>query len=401
MPDTTNGTAGPAYPFLERGTGAGFPFCPHADSYREVHPTSARPIAVENDEVTLRGGSVTAVASFELVRGLLGKVESELFPGVPQMSQFDLFRSSAAEHASIRAVLNPYFSRRNIERYRVALTGIVNDQIALLREAGTSADLVNSFSAPVSGRSIACLVGAPEEMHAAFARTASAMFDPKQSEREMLESRKILESFIGDCHRLVAQKREQPGDDLLSYLIDKHGGEFSDYDLAWLCTVLLAAGYDTTANMISWGAYVLLTQPEASNELRADPDLWENAIEELMRFVSFSTMTLQRSVLVDTPIAGFTFQGGDDYLGLPFMANWDASVFPDPHMFDIHRSNARSHLGFSHGPHHCLGQNFARMEMRESLSALLTQLPQLALTEHEPHIRRKNTIFLESLNVRW
>ncbi|MGW3402720.1 cytochrome P450, partial [Streptomyces zhihengii] len=174
--------------------------------------------------------------------------------------------------------------------------------------------------------------------------------------------------------RLVAAKRAEPTDDILSELT---GSELTDEELKGISLILLAAGFDTTANMLSLGTFALLRNPEQFAALRDDPALTDGAVEELLRYLSVAK-TFHRTALEDVELGGQTVRAGTTVVLSYNTANRDPDRFADPHALDIRRQ-AAGHLAFSHGIHQCLGQQLARVEMRVAFRALVDRFPTLRL----------------------
>jgi cytochrome P450 len=191
------------------------------------------------------------------------------------------------------------------------------------------------------------------------------------------EERKLawidITEYIG---RLAAAKREKPTDDLLSDLTET---DLTEDELAGIGAFLLGAGLDTTANMLGLGVFALLQHPEQLAAWRADPSLTDQAIEELMRYLTITPIGV-RTALEDIDVGGHLVKAGESVALSVQAANRDPLRFPDPDTLDIHRK-ASGQLGFSFGVHQCLGQHLARSEMRVAFPALLTRFPTLRLAE--------------------
>lgn len=174
-------------------------------------------------------------------------------------------------------------------------------------------------------------------------------------------------------------KEERPGDGVLDELVHDRlrSGELSRVDVIAFATILLVAGHETTANMISLGTFTLLQHPERLAELRADPALLPAAVEELMRMLSIADGLL-RMATEDVEAGGETIRAGDGVVFATSVINRDEDVYPDADALDWHRS-ARHHVGFGFGIHQCLGQNLARAEMEIALHTLFARLPGLRL----------------------
>lgn len=199
----------------------------------------------------------------------------------------------------------------------------------------------------------------------------------------MEDARRRLDAYLVD---LIGRKRREPGDGLLDELIEQRleTGEIGVGELADLAAILLIAGHETTANMISLGTFTLLRHPEQLAELRADPTLMSTAVEELMRFLSIADGML-RVATEDIEIGGVTVRADDGVVFSTSVINRDDSAFEDPDALDWHRPN-RHHVAFGFGIHQCLGQNLARAEMEIALGTLFERLPGLRLAAEPDRI---------------
>jgi cytochrome P450 len=178
----------------------------------------------------------------------------------------------------------------------------------------------------------------------------------------------------------LQQLRRHPGDDLMSQLIQagEKGGGLSDRELQATAGLVLAAGFETTVNLLGNGIRMLLDTPEQLGALAQRPELWPNAVEEILRLDS----PVQLSARVagkDTEVAGTPVQGGELIVIHLAGANRDPKVFPDPHRFDIERENAGKHLSFSGGRHFCLGAALARAEGEVGLRTFFERYPDARL----------------------
>ncbi len=206
--------------------------------------------------------------------------------------------------------------------------------------------------------------------------------------------------------RLVAQRRMEPADDLLSALVavEEAGDRLTEPELVGVCLLLLVAGMETSINLIGNGVLALLRHPDQLALLRDRPKLMAPALEEMLR-LDLPTQFTIRVALRDTEVAGRRFTRGDGVIVVMAAANRDGAVYPDPDRLDITRyagpRPARRHLGFSLGIHYCLGAPLARLEAGVAIGALLRRTPGLALAgdelEHLPSLIHRG---LRSLPVR-
>jgi cytochrome P450 len=210
--------------------------------------------------------------------------------------------------------------------------------------------------------------------------------------------------------RLIAAKRAEPGNDLLSGLVFAHDNASAHgAEAALTITELLSAayhlvmtGFDTTVNLIASGTLALLTHPEEMARLRQDPSLLPTAVEELLRFTNPVNHVIARFATEDLPIGDVVIPAGDRVLIATSSADRDPAQFRDPDRLDIGRDSG-SHVAFGHGIHYCLGAPLARMEAEVALGALLTRFPALSLAVPPEELRWRPVSLmngLESLPVR-
>jgi cytochrome P450 len=180
---------------------------------------------------------------------------------------------------------------------------------------------------------------------------------------------------------LVAERRRAPGADLISTLLHARvaGAPLSDAEIGGFCSLLHDASQNTTMNTIAHAILALGRHPEARRALAREPARWPRALDELLRFIS-PVQGLARATTREVTLHGVSMAAGDQVLLLYGSANHDETRFPDPERLDLER-DARSHLAFGSGIHHCLGSAVARLEIRVSLEALLARVPDFAVEE--------------------
>ncbi|QNP74475.1 cytochrome P450 [Streptomyces roseirectus] len=279
-------------------------------------------------------------------------------------------------HRVQRRMLIPDFTLRRAEALRPAIQRIVDDRIDALLAQGPPADLVRVFALPVPSMVICALLGVPYDDHEFFERQSHRVLRGKD-EHEAREARELLRGYLRE---LIDHKRTAPpGDGVLDTLVHHRlrDGELDREGVVDIAFILLIAGHETTANMISIGTYTLLGHPDRLAELRADPALLPGAVEELMRMLSIVD-GLPRVALEDIDAGGVTIQAGEGVIFSTSVVNRDTAAYDDPDALDLHRPT-RHHLAFGFGIHQCLGQNLARAELEIALRTLFTRLPGLRL----------------------
>ncbi|MFJ5073044.1 cytochrome P450 [Streptomyces sp. NPDC088553] len=279
------------------------------------------------------------------------------------------------EHNVQRRMLIPSFTLKRAERLRPRIQETVDRLLDAMEAAGPPAELVSAFALPVPSIVICDLLGVPYADHDFFEeQSARLLRGPTGEDTE--DALAQLEGYLGE---LIERKRRKPGEGVLDDLVARqleNGGPDSE-ELVQLATILLIAGHETTANMISLGTYTLLRHPERLSELAADPALVPVAVEELLRFLSIADGLL-RVAREDVEIDGTVIRAGEGVVFSTSVINRDAAAYADPDTLDWSRP-ARHHLAFGFGIHQCLGQNLARAELEIALGTLLRRLPGLRL----------------------
>ena len=279
------------------------------------------------------------------------------------------------EHNTQRRMLIPTFSVKRTAALRPEIQRIVDDLLDRMLAQGPPAELVSAFALPVPSMVICALLGVPYADHEFFEERSHRLLRGRTAE-EGEQARRELEGYLAD---LIARKETEPGDGLLDELINDRlrAGSLERQELVRLAMVLLVAGHETTANMISLGTFTLLEHPDVLAKLRSDDSLIPGAVEELLRFLSIAD-GMVRVATADIAIAGQTIRAGDGVLFPTSLINRDEAIYPSPDEPDLGRS-ARHHLAFGFGIHQCLGQNLARAEMEIALRSLFRRIPDLRL----------------------
>lgn len=374
-------------------------------------PTAYRPLTEDRPlcRVTLFDGrSVWVVTGHQAARDLLTdpRLSSDRthtsFPIVTPRAAGIRKRPTALlgvddpKHNTQRRMLIPSFSVKRIAALRPSIQHTVDRLLDAMVAQGPPAELVGAFALPVPSMVICALLGVPYEDHDFFeAESRTLLRGPTAADAEGALDE--LHRYFGD---LIEQKRKDPGDGLLDDLVQEQmaKGNATRDEVIRLATILLIAGHETTANMISLGTFTLLQHPEQLAELRAADAAGTSAdgagdgapggkpkaaspmavaVEELLRFLSIAD-GLQRVAAEDVEIAGQTIRAGEGVLFSTSLINRDEHAFPGADALDWRRP-ARHHVAFGFGIHQCLGQNLARAEMEIALRTLFERLPGLRL----------------------
>ena len=288
------------------------------------------------------------------------------------------------DHTRLRNLVARAFTPRRIEGLRATTEAITAELLDALPADGTPVDLIPAFAYPLPVRVICSLLGIPPADEAVFtgwSRGIARSLDPSVLRSPAIDAtidqaRSELRAYLGD---LLAFRRKTPGDDLLSGLaaVDADGDRISSGEVLSLAVLLLVAGHETTVNLIGNGMLALLRAPDQLALLRRSPELVGGAVDELLRFDGPVQIT-QRIATEDMEVVGCQVRRGDEILLVLGAANRDAAVFAEPDRLDVTR-DARRHVGFGGGIHHCLGAVLARMEAQIAVAALLERFGRIEL----------------------
>ncbi|GHH83351.1 cytochrome P450 [Streptomyces sulfonofaciens] len=279
------------------------------------------------------------------------------------------------EHGAQRRMLMSSFTLKRINTLRPRIQETVDRLLDAMAEKGAPVDLVTAFALPVASTVICVLLGVPYEDHEYFEWQSRRLLRGPRTE-DLDSARDELHAYLGD---LIDGKRQTSGEGLLDVLVAEQysQGRVERRELISLATILLLAGHESAANMISLGVFTLLRHPERLAELKGEPSLTPAAVEELLRFLSVDDGTA-RVATEDIEIAGVTIRADDGVMFSTSVINRDRDIFEEPDSLDWHRPG-RNHLAFGHGAHQCIGQNLARAEVEIALRTLFARMPDLRL----------------------
>ncbi|MFE2727641.1 cytochrome P450 [Kitasatospora sp. NPDC059327] len=281
-------------------------------------------------------------------------------------------------HTRLRRVLNQAFTMRRVEVLRPRIQEITDELLDAIAKGPGKADLVHSFALPVSLIVITELLGVPYEDREKFGAWVGAIFSMETPPEVVQQSNIDLMTYLAG---LIAQRREQPAEDLLSILVQARdeNDRLTEQEMIGLGAAVLMAGYEVTSHHLGSLTYALLADPAKLAELQADLGLVPQAIEEMLRFVPPAVGEgMTRIATEDVELGGVLVKAGDAVLPSTMAANRDAEVFEDAEVMDFHRAK-NPHLSFGHGPHHCVGANLARLELQIAITSLLKRFPALRL----------------------
>jgi cytochrome P450 len=309
-----------------------------------------------------------------------------------------LFRDPP-DHTRLRGLVSKAFTPKVVEALRIGTQLVVDELLDAAMEAG-QVDLLEAFAYPLPVRVICDLLGVPVEDQDRFKVWSGALargLDPDfLLTTEVIEARgEAVLQFSQYFFELLAERRQEPGEDLLSRLVQAEDGGtvLSEGELLSTCILLLVAGHETTVNLIAGGTLALLRNPDQWERFRTDPQVHRSGVEEMLRFVSPVQLT-GRALTEDCEFGGVSFAAGDFAMLLLASGNHDPDQFENPEQFDVTRT-PNNHLGFGFGIHHCLGAPLARMETQVALASLARRAPGLALAADD--VTYKSNVVLRGM----
>ncbi|OJF14766.1 cytochrome P450 family protein [Couchioplanes caeruleus] len=299
---------------------------------------------------------------------------------LPPALDANLLNMDPPHHTRIRTLVSRAFTPRRVEGLRPRIQETA-DALLDAVAARDEADLVRDYAGPLPVAVICDLLGVPEADRADFRSWTDTMLDPPQGDRAA--AARAIGAIHAYLEKLLAAKRADPADDLLSALIAaREGGDrLSEDELTSLAFLLLFAGYENTVHAIGTGLLTLLRHPELP---RDSPQLG-STIEELLRYEPPAPVLLRRFATEDVDVCGVVVPRGETVLLVVGAANRDPEAFPEPG--EVTPGRAGSHLSFGHGIHYCVAAPLARIELEIAIGTVLRRFPGLRLAVPEGELR--------------
>jgi cytochrome P450 len=323
---------------------------------------------------------------------------------------FNRRRASAAGirqgrgHMRWRRLLSGWFTLRKMELWRPRIQAMTDDLLDAMLAKGPPGNLSAGLALPLPVRVICALVGAPAVDQDRFAHWSRVMLTlTRYTQDEVDQAYREFNAYVSD---MIDRNRADPGDDLLSELTqitDAEDGRLSREELIATVRALLLAGHETTSNMIAIMTAMLLADRSRYEDVVDDPDLVPGTVEEVLRLDSTLSVLggVPRFCTEDVELSEVTVPAGSTVIPHIPAANRDRARFAHPDRFDPRRENSAQHLAFGAGPHYCLGQPLARLELQVVLSTLTRRLPGLRLRDHPDSLRLRTGMISGGLQDVW
>jgi len=290
------------------------------------------------------------------------------------------------DHTRYRKTVSAVFTPRAVAALRDRVEQTATALLDQLAGQSGAVDVIDRYCSQLPVAIISDILGVPDRDRSEilqFGELAAPALDVGLPWRQYRRVQRGIAGFTLWLTGHLRQLRRTPGDDLMSQLIvaSENGSpeeRLDESELQAIAGLVLAAGFETTVNLLGNGIRMLLDAPEQLHALQQRPQLWPNAVEEILRLESPVQLTA-RAALDDVELAGRPIRRGELVVVYLAAANRDPAVFVDPHRFDIERVNANRHLAFSAGRHFCLGAALARAEGEVGLRAFFDRFPEVRL----------------------
>ena len=274
-------------------------------------------------------------------------------------------------HRKSRSLLAAAFTPRSLKEWEPRIHEIISGLVDDI-PADSTVDIIKAFSGPLPAMVIADLFGVPIQDQHQFKEWVDILFQPYDEaklEEIMRKKEQAAKEYFQYLYPIVVQKRLILSDDIICDLLraEVDGERFKDEEIVQATMLLLGAGVETTSHAIANSFYSLLyDDPSIYGELRNEPELIPNAVEEMLRY-RFHSSRRDRTVKEDNDLLGVPLKKGDTVIAWMSGCNLDGDMFENPFKVDIRRPNNKKHLTFGSGPHFCLGAPLARLEMKLAL----------------------------------
>jgi cytochrome P450 len=363
-------------------------------------------------KVRMRCGDAWLLTRYQDVRAALADLRlssDDQRPGFPSLIQLpdqglqSFFRMDPPAATRLRKVAMSEFTARRTRLLQPTVEQLVGQLLDELGALPRPTDLIEAFTLKLPALMIARLLGVPDKDEGTFTEQTRTLLSQVAPPEETYAVYFAMAKYIDD---LTAQREREPQDDMLSRLATQFvaTGQVSHHELVEIAHLLLIAGHETTANLLSLSALSLLLDPQQRDRILADPEVVEAAVEEFLRYWSISQDNIVRVAIEDVEFGDVLIRAGEAVvLSIP-AANHDDRVFTDAAGLDFTRANVRQHVAFGFGPHLCPGAPLARLEMKVGLVELFRRFPtlRLAVDFTELSFREKTLVYgVNKLPVTW
>jgi cytochrome P450 len=330
---------------------------------------------------------------------MLQQLRAEFGPFAGATTMLD---SDPPVHTRLRRLVSRAFTPRRIKDIEPRIQAIANELLDRIAREGNF-DLMDGFAGPLPVIVIAEMLGVPPEEHAQFKTWSNQIIEGGRGSfrgaapgEQVKATSQELRAYLANQ---IERRRREPGDDLITALVQAHdeGGTLAADELLAFVVLLLLAGNETTTNLIGNGMLALMRHPDQLARLRGDLSLMPAAIDEMLRFDSPVQSTV-RTCAIEANVGGTEVAAGELVFVILAAANHDPGRFPNPDSFDVART-PNDHIAFGEGIHFCLGANLARLEGAIAIASMMERFPKLRLANPEAPLAYRGSYLLRGLKT--
>ncbi len=311
------------------------------------------------------------------------------------------------DHKHFRAMTQGYFSPKHMKQLEEDICTLARDSVEHMAALGDRCDFAAEVAIWFPLRVIMLTLGAPREDEQFLMKITQEVFGAQDFDHMRPEEMGGLFATIAEfnawCDRITADRKANPREDVSTIIANAtltDGSPMGNMEAMSYYLIIAAAGHDTTSSSTSAGLLELIRNPGEMKKLRDDPSLLPNAVEEMIRWAS-PVKHFFRTAAKDAEVRGVPIKAGDGLVMAYPSANRDTAVFDDPFTFRVDRANVRQHLAFGYGPHLCLGQHLAKLEMRILFEELLARFDDFELAGDPSWTRASFVSGMKHLPIRY
>ena len=315
-----------------------------------------------------------------------------------------LIDMDGSDHRAYRGLTQPWFMPANLKKLEPRMAELARRYVDKMQAMGPECDFTKDIAVYYPLHVIMSIMGVPESDEPRMLKLTQELFgggDPDMQRKERDPNTNVIADFFMYFNKVTEERRAHPGDDLATVIANGkvNGCPLGPVETASYYIIVATAGHDTTSSSIAGGLRALIENPDQLKKLKENPELLNNAVDEIIRWVT-PVQHFMRTATQDYTLRGRRIEQGHAVQLLYISGNRDEEIWPDPFKFDISRENNR-HVAFGYGAHVCLGQHLAKMEIRAFFKELLGRLDSIEMTGPSKRVQSTFVSGLKTLPVRY
>lgn len=315
-----------------------------------------------------------------------------------------LIDMDGADHRAYRGLTQPWFMPANLKKLEPRMAELAKRYVDKMQAMGPECDFTRDIAVYYPLHVIMSIMGVPESDEPRMLQLTQELFgggDPDMQRKERDPNTNVIADFFMYFNKVTEERRAHPGEDLATVIANGqvNGCPLGPVETASYYIIVATAGHDTTSSSIAGGMKALIENPDQLRKLKDNPELLNNAVDEIIRWVT-PVQHFMRTATEDYTLRGRRIEKGQSVQLLYISGNRDEDIWPDPFKFDISRENNR-HVAFGYGAHVCLGQHLAKMEIRAFFKELLARLDSIEMTGPAKRVQATFVSGLKTLPVRY